>query len=95
MAKATYLGQCDKLRVTEKGEYNWQQMVNLANKKQVSTLMFPTICDITPLLAEEETPTDFIANLVQEDPDTVCYKSFWGHQICYYLQSSGFEFIFI
>lgn len=88
-AKFAYLGQCDRLRETAEGDSKWQAM--MAEKKPISMREFEEACDVAILLDEGETLKQF----VKGDPDAGFYSSHWGSQRCMFVQTAGFEFIFV
>jgi len=87
--KLKYCGQCNQLRQTLEGERCWQQMIYL--REPISMEEFEAACEIETLMDEDETLEDFIIG----DSEAGFYKSLWGNQPCIFIQSSGFEFIFI
>lgn len=87
-----YLGQCDRLRRTPKGENNWQLMME--QKVPISITQFQADCDLEPLLDPDD-PRDTLEEFICSDPDSGFYQSFWGSQPCMFLQTCGFEFIFV
>jgi hypothetical protein len=83
-----YLGQCDYLR--RKGfEEEWQEM--MSRKRPISRSEFEALCNLDRLLDDGEGLDDFIAS----DPDSKFYRSLWGNRPCCFVQTAGFEFIFI
>ena len=95
-----YLGQCDKLR--SKGlEPQWQAMMTA--KQPIEQAEFYLDCDrqsLANILDYESYPvftplSDILCEFVADDPDHGFYKSMWGDRPCMFIQTSGFEFIFI
>lgn len=86
--KYKYLGQCDRLRKTQDGEYNWQRMMHFA--QPVTRQEFLSHTDLSPLLDDDEDIDTFFSN----HPDAQFFASNWGGQPCYFFQTGGFEFIF-
>ena len=88
----SYLGQCDKLR--KQGhifERNWQ---NMMKQKEVFKGILTT-CDFSGFLDDDETIETWFENELRQDSSAKLYKSVWGFTVCYFIQSCGFEFIFI
>jgi len=83
-----FLGPCDRLRLAG-NEDLWQKMMLL--KIPISMSEFEVSCQLDLLLDEGETLMEFIAG----DPESNFFISFWGDQPCMFLQTHGFEFIFI
>jgi len=71
----------------------WHVMMDAA--KPISTATFLRHVDLSPLLDDDETPQDFIRGAKSSDPDAGTYESVWGDRRCWFLQASGFEFIFV
>lgn len=97
--KHKYLGICTDLRsdkVTQ-GEECFQIMMK--KKKRLPSKLFLLITDISKLLDEDETEEDYINARIKEDPDTKFYFSIWGTEWgtveCTFIQTCGFEYIFI
>lgn len=86
----TYLGQCDRLRRgSPRGEEAWQTMVREA--KPITLAKFLAVADLEPLLDEDETPSAWLNAL--DSPQF--YASRWEESPAVYVQSAGFEFIFV
>jgi len=83
-----YLGQCDRLRLRGH-EALWSEMIR--QKVPVCMEHFEQQCDLSSILDEDESLSDFIAG----DPTSEFYASFWGAQKCLFIQTHGFEFIFV
>ena len=94
---AKYLGQCDRVRrISASNEEKWHQMMGCAEK--VPTKTFLDHVDFSPLLEEDEpehTADRYIADAKREDPTTGTYRSWWGDKRAWFLQTAGFEFIFV
>lgn len=88
MDKFIFLGPCDRLRMAG-GEELWQHM--MLHRQPISIDRFATECRLETLLEDDETLEDFIAS----DPESGFYSSVWGEQPCRFIQTCGFEFIFI
>lgn len=92
--KLHYIGQCDRLRkACEDNENYWQKMMLLA--KPISFKTFINSTDMRPLIDDDETPVLYINNSIKSDKETGVYKSIWGNKPCMFLQTAGFEFIFV
>lgn len=83
-----FLGPCDRLRMAG-NETKWQEMMH--HKTPISAEEFGQACALKTLLEDDETLWDFVAG----DPDSGFYTSIWGGQPCMFIQTHGFEFIFI
>lgn len=77
-----YIGQCDKLRQTEEGEKNLQDMMDdpLESTREV----FIKHCDIHPLIDEDETPESYLNHIDKEGAKYVW--SMWGKNPCFYVE---------
>lgn len=93
LEKKKYIGQCDKLRKNPDNEIKWQNMMK--DKKEISFAQFISSVDFTPLLDEGETAEEYIDFDVRSDSSTKAYVSHWGDDEAMFLQTAGFEFIFI
>lgn len=89
-----YIGQCDTLRreSTCNEEY-WHDMMK--NKVKISFDDFIKNVNFDKLLDNGESIKDYIDNAIKTDADTAAYTSNWGDKDCIFLQTAGFEFIFI
>ena len=67
----------------------------IKNHQKVSSEELKENCDLRPIMDEGETPDDFLDGFIAADPESYFAKSNWGSQDCYYIMTSGFEFIFI
>ena len=67
----------------------------MARAKPISMKTLLRRADISPLLDEDETPQQFLAELARADPSTAAYSSWWGKSRCWFIATSGFEFIFL
>lgn len=89
-----YLGQCDRLRRASGGnDRMWQAMMRRAEPASFGE--FLAHVDMTELLDEGETPREYLKNAVRSDPRTGVYRSWWGAEPAWFLQTAGFEFIFV
>lgn len=89
-----YIGQCNIVRrCGPEHEERWQHMI--ASSKSVPLDEFVEKVDMTPLLDEDDTPASYLRDATRADPTTRTYRSVWGDQACYFLQTAGFEFIFV
>lgn len=84
----TYFGQCDYLRRAGY-EYHWQQM--MSHRVPITMEQFESEVDLSVLLEENESLLDFIAG----DSTSQFFESVWGHRKCMFIQTHGFEFVFI
>lgn len=92
--RATYLGQCDRVRrASAENEQKWHTMMGVSEKVPVSTFLKQV--DFTPLLEDDETAQRYIAHAAKQDASTATYRSWWGGKRCWFLQTAGFEFIFV
>ena len=92
--KKKYIGQCDTLRrKCDENEKYWQNMMN--KKKSVYLREFLNKVDMSALLDDDETTVQYFKDIRKQDPETIIYKSYWGNEECYFIQTSGFEFIFV
>jgi hypothetical protein len=92
--KKQYIGQCDTLRRgNEQNEDYWQQM--MSNKQKINFNRFIDGVDMNRLLEDDETPKGYIKDLIRGDPSTSAYVSNWGDKETYFIQTAGFEFIFV
>ena len=92
--KKKYIGKCDELR-RQSLEYEgyWQTVV--ANKKEIPFRKFIKEVDMSPILDEGETPEEFISDCLISDSETMTYVSIWNNQEAFFLETCGFEFIFV
>lgn len=89
-----YLGQCDTLRRGQAcNEEFWQNMMN--NKIEIPFKEFIDGIDASKFLDEDETMSEYIDNSLRIDSDTKTYISKWDDKDVVFLQTAGFEFIFI
>lgn len=92
--RASYIGQCDQLRRgNADNEAKWHAMME--RRAEVTFPSFVRNVDMSPLLDEGDTPESYIALASLSDPSTAAYRSWWGTQRCWFLQTAGFEFIFV
>lgn len=89
-----YAGQCDKLRRNNPtNEVKWQAMMSRAVRVPFDT--FIDRVEMQPLLDDGETAESYIAAASLNDAGTGAYRSWWGDRRCWFLQTAGFEFIFV
>lgn len=86
--KAKYVIQCDKLRYNNKGEQLWQNMMK--NKKSMYQHNFVNYVDVKSLLGKQT-----LYEFLFDDDSSSFYSSKLGSVKCYFIQTKGFEFIFI
>lgn len=92
--KKQYIGQCDLLRrKCDSNEEYWHDMMK--NKKRIFFSDFINKVDMQQMLDEDETPEQYIKDAVRSDFETAAYVSNWGNKECMFLQTAGFEFIFV
>jgi hypothetical protein len=92
-SKKQYLGQCDLLRRNCANEEYWQDMMK--NRVKIEFDVFLNNVNMEEMLDADENPYDYIKEALREDRETAAYKSNWGDKECMFLQTAGFEFIFI
>jgi hypothetical protein len=63
--------------------------------KRVTPSSFLRHVDLSPILDDDETPREFLANAFAQDPDAGVFRSVWGDQLCWFITSAGFDFIFL
>lgn len=92
--KKQYLGQCDTLRrkCSDNEEY-WQDMMK--NRMKIPFKTFINSVDMSKMLDIDEKPINFISDAIRTDKSTATYESNWGDKPAMFLQTSGFEFIFV
>ena len=94
LGKKQYIGQCDLLRHKCSGnEDNWHDMMK--NKKQISFSEFINSVDMQKMLDDGETPEQYIKDALRSDSETLAYISNWGDKEAMFIQTAGFEFIFV
>ena len=92
--KKQYIGQCDLLRhKCVENEGYWHEMMK--NKYRISFKEFISSVDMARMLDDDETPSDYIKDALKQDISTAAYISNWGDKECMFLQTAGFEFIFV
>lgn len=91
--KYEYYGICNVLRNSSTREIFFQEM--LKEKKQVSIKNFKANVNLKPFIEEGESIDSYIQDRFKEDPNTKFYKSKWNTSTCYFIQTCGFEYIFI
>lgn len=88
--KYTYLEQCDRFRLFyEGGEHAWERMMKF--RIPVEREVFMEIVDVSTFLDD----SDEVAYYEMQDPDTKFFVSILGEHLCVFVQSCGFEFIFV
>jgi hypothetical protein len=89
-----YVGQCDRVRrQSATNEEKWQAMMGCA--EAVSAKTFLENVDISDLLEEDETAKQWIEDARRQDSSTGFYLSWWGTERAWFIQTAGFEFIFL
>lgn len=92
--KFSYLGQCDKLRRNSpEREGYWQEM--MAKAKPLPVKKFIQVADMAAIMDEDDEALEYISQLKSSDPTTNTYQSTWNGRPCVFLQTGGFEFIFV
>lgn len=92
--KKQYIGQCDTLRrKCDNNEEFWHSMMK--NKKKISFKNFINRVDFNQILDNDETPEQYIKDALMTDNETAAYISNWGDKEAMFLQTAGFEFIFV
>lgn len=84
-----YLGQCDALRRKPGGEQNWKEMMRL--REPATKAEFKRSVELHMILDPKETLEQFVA----DDPTAAFFRSVWGDKPCYFMQTAGFEFIWV
>jgi hypothetical protein len=94
IAKAKYIGQCDRLRQAG-DEDSWQKM--MASMEPISIEEFMDSTNFEDILDEEEemTPEQQLRDWMADDPEAACYRSYWKNKPAFFLQKAGFEFVFV
>lgn len=94
LGKKQYIGQCDTLRRTcDQNEAFWHEMMK--NKQKISFKTFLKNVDFQKLLDDGETAESYIKDALRTDSETAAYVSNWGDKEAMFLQTAGFEFIFV
>ncbi len=89
-----YIGQCDLLRrKCDSNEEYWHNMMK--NRKKITLGSFINSVNMQQILDTDENPKDYITYSLRKDPETSAYISNWGDKECMFLQTAGFEFIFV
>ena len=92
--KKSYIGQCNTLRrMSDENEQKWHDMMK--DKKEISFTKFIKNVDGNNFLDDGENMKTYIKVSTLEDDSTKTYISHWGDAECMFLQTCGFEFIFI
>jgi hypothetical protein len=94
VATSQYIGQCDRVRrKNASNEHKWHAMMGCA--EPISFQTFLAHVDMAPMLDEDETPSNWITEHRRSDPSTQAYRSWWGTERCWFIQTAGYEFIFL
>lgn len=94
LTKKQYIGQCDLLRrKCEENEAYWHDMMK--NRKKIPFNTFIKNVDMSPMIEDDETPKIWIKEALMSDSETASYVSNWGGKECMFIQTAGFEFIFV
>jgi hypothetical protein len=94
VATSQYIGQCDRVRrKNASNEHKWHAMMGCA--EPVSFQTFLASVDMTPMLDEDDTSSNWITEHRRSDPSTQAYRSWWGTERCWFIQTAGYEFIFL
>ena len=91
-----FMGQCDTLRrMSKQNDMLWHDMMK--KKRKITFDKFIDSVDYTNLLDDdgEENIYDYLKDSLLTDRSTAVYKSYWGDEPVIFLQSAGFEFIYI
>jgi len=92
--KKRYIGQCDMLRrKSDENEQYWHTMMK--NRKKIPFNTFISNVDMSEMLDSDENPKTYIQDALKTDPETATYVSSWGNKEAMFLQTAGFEFIFV
>lgn len=92
--KKNYIGQCNTLRIiSDENEKYWHDMMK--DKKKILFNKFIKSVNCEKFLDNGETMKDYINDCYLSDNTTKTYISHWGNIECMFLQTCGFEFIFI
>ena len=92
--KKDYLGQCDTLRrISEENEIKWINMMK--DKIKISFKVFVLNINPNNFIDDDENISDYLLYCKKEDPETSTYMSYWGDKECFFIQTCGFEFIFV
>lgn len=88
-----FVAQCDRFRSQPGGEEKWQEMMK--NRQEVTQQEFINNCDISPLLDDGESEQQYIAYTLGADSGTLFSRSTIESKPVYFLQTRGFEYIFM
>lgn len=89
-----YLGQCDRLRMmSDENEQKWQEMMR--DKTRISSTKFIKNTSGEIFLDDDISMKEYINHLYLTDPSTKIYMSYWGHRECSFIQTCGYEYIFV
>lgn len=87
-----FIGTCDRIRMTDTGEQNWRLMV--IDKMPMTFEDFEAMADRS-VLDDGESMSQWIGDIRKSDPEAEAYRSNWGNKECIFLQTAGFEYIFV
>lgn len=94
-SKAQYVGQCDSLRRAG-DEEAWKQMMDAMEPITMKEFMAST--DFESFVEAEQDPDippeRLLTEMILGDPESGFYRSNWKGTPAYFMQTSGFEFIF-
>lgn len=89
-----FVGTCDRVRRRgDEQEQLWHEMVRHARK--ITPQQFLAKVDMSKVLDEDESPEGWLGDIMRSDPSATAYESVWGDRLCWFIESDGFEFIFI
>jgi hypothetical protein len=98
MDKFLFMGDCFSFRSREtpaessENEALWQEMMK--NKSPIEDSVFLSLCDMSGMLDEDESPQEYLSDAKRSDSESCAYKSKMGDTVCYFYYTAGFEFIF-
>lgn len=67
----------------------------MANAEPIAESTFLRYVDLSPLLDEGETARSWLRDAKRSDPSTGTYRSWWGNKRAWFVQTAGFEFIWV
>lgn len=89
-----FVGTCDRVRRRgDEQDQLWHEMVRHARK--ITPQQFLAKVDMSKVLDEDESPEGWLGDIMRSDPSATAYESVWGDRLCWFIESDGFEFIFI
>ena len=83
------VGQCDRIRATPQGEVFWQDLMH--NPDRINQAEFMFHCDPSAILDDRESIDQFMED---SSGGAGYYRSIVAGRECFFLQHSGFEFVF-